>query len=53
MEAGSKVSGGLKLSSRSFSYSDCLLLTQVLDSNFGLKSSIKSAGVPTQYIIYI
>lgn len=53
MDAGSKVSGGLKLSSRSFSYSDCLLLTQVLYSNFGLKSTIQSAGVPSQYIIYI
>lgn len=41
MDAGTRVSGGLKLSTGSFSYSDCLLLSQVLYSNFGLKSSVK------------
>ncbi|KAG0122317.1 homing endonuclease [Tuber indicum] len=37
-----KVSKGLKLCTNSYSYSDCLLLVQVLHSNFGLKATIQS-----------
>lgn len=44
MDAGAKVSKGLKLCTNSFSYSDCLLLVQVLHENFGLKASVISAG---------
>lgn len=47
------LSGGLKLCTNSYSYSDCLLLVQVLHKNFGLKASIQSAGAPSQYVIYI
>lgn len=36
-----------------FSYSDCLLLVQALDKNFGVKATIQSTGVPSQYRIYI
>lgn len=36
-----------------FSYSDCLLLVQALDKNFGLKARIESTGVSSQYRIYI
>jgi hypothetical protein len=36
-----------------FSYSDCLLLVQALDKNFGLKARIESTGVSSQYMIYI
>ena len=53
MDDGSKVSKGLKFSTNSYTYEDCLLLTQVLFQLFGLKATIQSAGVPFQYIIYI
>jgi ubiquinol-cytochrome c reductase cytochrome b subunit len=53
MDDGSKVSKGLKLCTNSYSYSDCLLLVQVLHSNFGLKATIQSTGASSQYIIYI
>lgn len=53
MDDGCKVGNGLKLSTNSFSYSDCTLLVKVLFDNFNLKSSIQSAGKPNQYIIYI
>lgn len=53
MDDGSKVSKGLKLCTNSFSYSDCVLLVKVLHDNFGLKSSVQSAGAPNQFNIYI
>jgi len=53
MDDGSKVSKGLKLCTNSFSYSDCLLLINVLNQIYGLKSSVHSAGAPEQYVIYI
>lgn len=53
MDDGAKVSKGLKLCTNSYSYSDCLLLIQVLHSNFGLKATIQSTGVSSQHIIYI
>ncbi len=53
MDDGAKVSKGLKLCTNSYSYSDCILLSNVLHKNFSLKSSINSAGVPNQYNIYI
>lgn len=53
MDDGSKVNKGLKLSTNSFSYSDCLILVKVLHDNFNLKVSIQSAGAPNQYILYI
>jgi hypothetical protein len=64
MGSGVKASGGLKLSTsvsrdikypetNYFSYSDCLLLVQALDKNFGLKATIQSTGVSSQYRIYI
>lgn len=53
MDDGSKTGNGLKLSSNSFTYLDCIKLSQVLFDNFNLKASIQSAGVPNQYIIYI
>lgn len=52
MDDGTKSSKGLKLCTNCFSYSDCLLLVDVLYFNFQLKSSIQSAG-NNQYIIYI
>lgn len=53
MDDGSKASSGLKLSTNSFTYSDCLLLVKTLNDNFALKSSVQSAGAPNQYCIYI
>ena len=53
MDDGSKVGSGLKLSTNSFTYSDCALLIKVLYDNFNLKSTIQSAGKENQYHIYI
>jgi hypothetical protein len=53
MDDGCKSGSGLKLSTNSFSYSDCLLLINVLHINFNLKATIQSTGVPNQHHIYI
>jgi ubiquinol-cytochrome c reductase cytochrome b subunit len=53
MDDGSKVSKGLKLSCNAFTYSECVLLVKVLNDNFGLKSTVQSAGADNQYHIYI
>jgi len=55
MDDGSKVSQGLKLSTNSFTYEDCLLLIQVLNENFSIKATIQSAGIvgKDQYVIYV
>jgi len=55
MDDGSKVSQGLKLSTNSFTYEDCLLLIQVLNENFSIKANIQSAGIvgKDQYVIYV
>lgn len=50
---GSKVNKGIKLCTNSYTYSECLFLTEVLYKNFNLKSSIQSSGIKNQYIIYI
>lgn len=52
MDSSVKESGGLKFTSY-FSYSDCLLLVQVLHKNFGLNTTIQSTGVSSQYTIHI
>lgn len=53
MDDGGKVGNSLKLSTNSFTYSDCLLLVKTLYENFKVKATIQSAGVPNQYCIYI
>jgi ubiquinol-cytochrome c reductase cytochrome b subunit len=53
MAAGTKSSKGLKLRTNSFTFQDCELLSRVLNDNFNLKSTVKSAGAPNQYVIYI
>lgn len=53
MDDGGKVGNSLKLSTNSFTYSDCLLLVKTLYDNFNLKATTHSAGVPNQYCIYI
>jgi LAGLIDADG DNA endonuclease family len=53
MDDGAKVGNGLKFSTNSFSYTDCLVLIKALYDNFNLKASIQSAGSKDQYVIYI
>jgi hypothetical protein len=53
MDDGARVSQGLKLCTNSFTYQECLFLTQIFYSNFGLKVSVISADFPNQYNIYI
>lgn len=53
MDDGGKVGSSLKLSTNSFTYSECLLLITVLFDNFNIKATVQSAGVENQYIIYI
>jgi ubiquinol-cytochrome c reductase cytochrome b subunit len=53
MDDGSKMGKTLKLSTNSYTYSDCLLLVEVLDKNFKLKASVQKAGEIDQFIVYI
>ena len=53
MDDGAKVGKGLKFSTNSFTYNECLILIKVLYVNFKIKASIQSAGSNNQYIIYI
>lgn len=53
MDDGAKVGKGLKFSTNSYSYGDCLKLVNALANNFNIKSTIQSAGVKDQHIIYI
>lgn len=53
MDDGAKVGKGLKFSTNSYTYVDCLILIKALNENFKLKASIQSAGAKDQYIIYI
>ena len=53
MDDGSKVGGGLKLCTNSFSFADCNFLATLLYKNFNLKASVQSASAKDQYHIYI
>ena len=53
MDDGAKVGKGLKFSTNSFNYNECLILVKALNDNFNIKASIQSAGSNNQYIIYI
>lgn len=53
MDDGAKVGKGLKFSTNSFIYDECLILVKALSDNFNIKASIQSAGSKNQYIIYI
>ncbi len=52
MDSGVKSSRGLNFIS-CFSYSDSLLIVQVLQQNFGLKARIQPTGIPSQHNVYI
>ena len=53
MDDGAKVGKGLKFSTNSYTYDDCIILIKALNDNFNLKASIQLAGASNQYIIYI
>lgn len=53
MDDGAKVSKGLKLSTNSFTYNECLILVKALNYNFNIKASVQWAGSKDQYILYI
>lgn len=53
MDDGSRVGRGIKLCTNSFTYQDCMRLTQVIHDLYNVKSSVQSAGKPGQYHIYI
>jgi ubiquinol-cytochrome c reductase cytochrome b subunit len=53
MDDGCKVGKGLKFSTNSFTYNECLILVKALYDNFQIKASIQSAGNNDQNIIYI
>lgn len=53
MDDGSKLGKGLKFSTNSFTYDECLLLIKVLNENFNLKATVQYAGSKDQHIIYI
>ena len=53
MDDGAKVGKGLKFCTNSFSYNDCLFLSQILWNRYGLKCTVQSAGVLNQYHLYI
>lgn len=53
MDDGSRVGQGIKFSTNSFSYQDCIKLSEMLFNLFKIKTSVQSAGVPNQYVIYV
>lgn len=53
MDDGTKVGKGLKFSTNSFTYNECLIIIKALNDNFNIKASIQSAGSNNQYIIYV
>lgn len=53
MDDGAKVSKGLKFSTNSFTYEECILLVNVLYNNFNLKASVQKAGTDNIYVIYV
>jgi len=53
MDDGAKVGKGLKFTTNSFTYNECLILIKALNDNFNVKASIQLAGNKNQYIIYI
>lgn len=53
MDDGGRVGSGVKFATNNFSYEDCVLLSNVLFEKFNLRTSLQSAGVPNQYVIYV
>nr|AUN28142.1 hypothetical protein [Malassezia pachydermatis] len=53
MDDGARVGKSLKFCTNSFSYEDCLYLSQILSKLYDIKTSIHNAGKENQYVIYI
>jgi ubiquinol-cytochrome c reductase cytochrome b subunit len=53
IDDGARVGKGIKLSTNSFNYSDCIRLTEVLYNKYDIKASVQKTGVIDQYHIYI
>ena len=53
MDDGCKSSSGIKIATNNFTYNEVLILIQVLNIKYNLNTTINSAGIPDQYIIYI
>lgn len=53
MGDGSKASAGCKQSTNSYTKSDCDKICYILKTKFNIYSSVNSAGVPNQWVIYI
>lgn len=53
MDDGGRVGKGLKFATNCFSYEDCLLLSKILFDKYNLHTSVQSAGVKNQYILYV
>lgn len=50
---GDRVGKGIKFYTNSFSYEDSLLLSKTLFDKYNLHTSVQSAGVKNEYIIYV
>lgn len=53
MDDGTRVGKGLKLSTNSFTYADCIRLTNLLYDFYNIKATVQTAGLSNQYHIYI
>ena len=53
MDDGSRVGQGMKWSTNSFTYKDCQKLSGLLFDLYGIITSVQSAGVNNQYILYV
>jgi len=53
MDDGTKVGSGLKLCTNAFLSEDIKILSEALRDRYGFMSTIQSAGVENQYILYI
>lgn len=53
MDDGGRVGNGLKWATNSFTFQDCLRLSNVLFEKYNLRTSVQSAGVSNQYVIYV
>lgn len=53
MDDGCKVNDSIKFSTNSFTYKECMCLTNALYNNFNLKASVQSAGAENQFVVYV
>jgi hypothetical protein len=54
MQDGSRKKGqGVAIATNSFSYEDCIFLSEILTDKFGLRTSVVKTGKPNQWNISI